>query len=102
MLGASHIGKVIQMKNTLKEKLQNHQQPIGTFFELGSANVAEALGKTGLDFIIIDNEHGPFEAESTLDYVSPWRRFSSGKGTGNQPSRGAKTAGYRRTWAHRS
>ena len=57
------------MKNTLKEKLQNHQQPIGTFFELGSANVAEALGKTGLDFIIIDNEHGPFEAESTLDYV---------------------------------
>lgn len=69
MLGASHIGKVIQMKNTLKEKLQNHQQPIGTFFELGSANVAEALGKTGLDFIIIDNEHGPFEAESTLDYV---------------------------------
>ena len=57
MLGASHIGKVIQMKNTLKEKLQNHQQPIGTFFELGSANVAEALGKTGLDFIIIDNEH---------------------------------------------
>lgn len=52
------------MKNTLKEKLQNHQQPIGTFFELGSANVAEALGKTGLDFIIIDNEHGPFEAES--------------------------------------
>ena len=57
------------MKNTLKEKLQNHQQPIGTFFELGSANVAEALGQTGLDFIIIDNEHGPFEAESTLDYV---------------------------------
>ena len=57
------------MKNQLKEKLKNHQQPIGTFFELGSANVAEALGKTGLDFIIIDNEHGPFEAESTTDFV---------------------------------
>lgn len=57
------------MKNTLKEKLQHHQQPIGTFFELGSPNAAEALGHTGLDFIIIDNEHGPFEAESTLSFV---------------------------------
>lgn len=52
---------------SFRERLQN--KPIGTFFELGSANVAEALGKTGLDFIIIDNEHGPFEAESTLDFV---------------------------------
>lgn len=68
-MGASHIGKVILMKNQLKEKLKNHQQPIGTFFELGSASVAEALGQTGLDFIIIDNEHGPFEAESTTDFV---------------------------------
>lgn len=57
------------MKNALKEKLQNKQQPIGTFFELGGANVAEALGQTGLDYIIIDNEHGPFEAESTANII---------------------------------
>ena len=55
------------MKNTLKEKLQHHQQPIGTFFELGSPNAAEALGHTGLDFIIIDNESWAASA--------PWRGY---------------------------
>lgn len=57
------------MKNTLKKRLEQKQQPIGTFFELGSPGVVEALGRTGLDFIILDNEHGPFEAESTRDFV---------------------------------
>lgn len=55
------------MKNLLKEKLANGGKPIGTFFELGSPSVVEALGRTGLDFVILDNEHGPFEAESTRD-----------------------------------
>ncbi len=57
------------MKNRLKEQLTNGGKPIGTFFELGSASVAEALGRTGLDFVILDNEHGPFEAESTRDFA---------------------------------
>ena len=47
------------MKNVLKEKLANGGKPIGTFFELGSPSVVEALGRTGLDFVILDNEHGP-------------------------------------------
>lgn len=57
------------MENLLKQKLATGQQPVGTFFELGSATVMEALGHTGLDFVIIDNEHGPFEAESTAEFV---------------------------------
>lgn len=57
------------MKNTLKEKLENGTRPIGTFFELGSPSVIEALGRTGLDFVILDNEHGPFEAESSRDFA---------------------------------
>ena len=57
------------MKNTLKEKLARKEKPIGTFFELGSPSVVEALGRTGLDFVILDNEHGPFEAESTRDFA---------------------------------
>ena len=57
------------MKNVLKEKLANGGKPIGTFFELGSPSVVEALGRTGLDFVILDNEHGPFEAESTRDFI---------------------------------
>ncbi len=57
------------MKHTLQEKLKKGKKPIGTFFELGSPSIAEALGRTGLDFIILDNEHGPFEAESTRDFT---------------------------------
>ena len=57
------------MKNTLKEKLIKNQKPIGTFFELGSPSVAEALGYAGLDFIVLDNEHGPFEAESSREFA---------------------------------
>lgn len=57
------------MKNRVKEKMLAGQRTLGTFFELGSATVAECLGLGGLDYIIIDNEHGPFNPQSTLDYV---------------------------------
>lgn len=57
------------MKNKLAEKLKTNAKPIGTFFELGSPSVIEALGRTGLDFVILDNEHGPFEAESSRDFA---------------------------------
>jgi 2-keto-3-deoxy-L-rhamnonate aldolase RhmA len=57
------------VKNTLKEKLARGENPVGTFFELGGMSVVEALGRTGLDFIIIDGEHGPFGAESAMDFV---------------------------------
>ncbi|MCR5577012.1 MAG: hypothetical protein K6F56_08395 [Oscillospiraceae bacterium] len=57
------------MKNLVKEKMLAGQRTLGTFFELGSATVAECLGLGGLDYIIIDNEHGPFNPQSTLEYV---------------------------------
>ena len=31
---------------------------LGTFFELGGCGVMEALTRTGLDYVIIDTEHG--------------------------------------------
>ena len=49
------------MSNLLREKINKNEKILGTFFELGSMSVVECLGQTGLDFIIIDNEHGPFE-----------------------------------------
>ena len=42
---------------------------IGTFFELGGRGVMEALGNVGLDYVIIDTEHGPFSEESVADYI---------------------------------
>ncbi len=56
-------------KNSFKEKILAGQKPIGTFCELMSENVVEALGNAGLDYIIIDNEHSPIEAETTLTMV---------------------------------
>ena len=42
---------------------------IGTFFELGGRGAMEALCRTGLDFMIIDTEHGCFSEETTADLI---------------------------------
>ena len=53
------------MHNTLKENLAQGKRPLGTFVGTGSAAVVECLGCAGLDFVILDNEHSPVEAETT-------------------------------------
>lgn len=57
------------MKNILKEKFLKGEKALGTFFELGSATAVECLGLSGLDFLIIDTEHGPFDVESAMDFI---------------------------------
>ena len=57
------------MKNALKEKMLAGERTLGTFFETGSTTVAQCLGLAGLDYIIIDNEHGPFEAPEDIQKV---------------------------------
>lgn len=42
---------------------------IGTFFELGGRGAMESLARTGLDYVIIDTEHGCFSVESTADSI---------------------------------
>ena len=57
------------MKNAVKEKMLAGGKTLGTFFELASGNVAECIGLAGLDYLIIDNEHGPYNPETTLEFV---------------------------------
>lgn len=57
------------MQNRLKEQLLASKKPIGMFVGSGSATVVECLGRTGLDFVILDNEHSPMEAETTMELV---------------------------------
>lgn len=57
------------MQNSLKEKLLAGEKPIGMFVGSGSATVVECLGRTGLDFVVLDNEHSPMEAETTMELV---------------------------------
>ena len=51
---------------------ENHQPnrpAIGTFAHLGSGIAMECLALAGFDYVIIDNEHGPFSVESSLEMV---------------------------------
>ena len=59
----------IAMINLWKQKLDHHEKTVGTFFESGSGVIMECMGLTGLDYAIIDTEHGPFEAESVGDFI---------------------------------
>jgi 4-hydroxy-2-oxoheptanedioate aldolase len=55
--------------NTLKAKLKAGQPCLGTFLNFPSPQVVEMVGLCGLDFIVIDAEHGPFgphEAEGLV------------------------------------
>lgn len=54
---------------TLQEKLLAHEKPVGTFVATGSAMVVDCLGCAGLDFVILDNEHSPIEAETTCQMI---------------------------------
>jgi 4-hydroxy-2-oxoheptanedioate aldolase len=57
------------MKNTLLDKLKNGEKTIGTFFSVGNAALAECLALSGIDYILVDTEHGPFDIESTADII---------------------------------
>jgi len=57
------------MSDKIIPMLQEHTPIIGTFFELGGMSAVECLGIAGLDYIIIDTEHGPFDVESAMDYI---------------------------------
>lgn len=57
------------MKNRVLEKLQNGEKVLGTFMELEDANVVECLGMAGLDFFIIDTEHGAYDVSHAVQMV---------------------------------
>lgn len=57
------------MKNIVREKLLRGERTLGTFMELGTATAAECLGLSGLDYCIIDTEHGPFDPLSALEFI---------------------------------
>lgn len=57
------------MENVLKQKFSNGQKTIGAFVESCSALIVEYLGRTGLDYVILDNEHSPVEAETSMEMI---------------------------------
>ena len=57
------------MENNLKKKMQSGQYSLGTFIEIGNMNALEALYNTGLDYVVIDAEHGHFDVETISDLI---------------------------------
>jgi 4-hydroxy-2-oxoheptanedioate aldolase len=72
-------------KNYLKEKLERGESVIGTWSIIPSTTTTEIIASTGIDFIIIDAEHGPISFETAQDMaivceskgVSPIMRVGS-------------------------
>lgn len=56
-------------KNLIKEKLKNGETVLGSFFNSYSPDIAEMMGTAGLDFIVIDCEHGPGSPESIVNCI---------------------------------
>lgn len=54
------------MVNKLKEKINSGGKALGIFHSMGSVAAVECFGYSGLDFFIIDCEHGPADVESAM------------------------------------
>lgn len=50
----------------LRQQLESGETVVGTFQSIDSVIVAETAGLAGFDFTILDQEHGPLTAESSL------------------------------------
>lgn len=62
------------MKNILKTKLEQGGKPIGTFLTQG-AYTAEFAAYGLLDYFVLDNEHGPGDAESAVPAIVMAERY---------------------------
>ena len=59
----------------LREKVRSGRPVIGVFIKTASHQVVELIGRTGLDFAIVDAEHAPFDL-LTLDRMAVAARAS--------------------------
>lgn len=56
-------------KNLVLEKLTRGEPVLGTFFHSGSGLVMDAIGLSGMDYVIIDKEHSPIGVETAVDMI---------------------------------
>lgn len=57
------------MAKSLKERLKDHETVFGMFYKLNNPIVTEMIGWAGMDFIVIDCEHGSIGCESVENIV---------------------------------
>ncbi len=55
--------------NAVKENIKGGGKPLGTFIVMANQSHIECLKGVGLDYIIIDTEHGPFDTEQVVNLI---------------------------------
>ena len=56
--------------NKLIEKFNNKEKILGTISHIKSMTAIEALGYTGVDFIMLDMEHSPLDTDEAAKYLT--------------------------------
>lgn len=56
-------------ENLTKKKLINGEKVLGTFFHSGSGLIMDAIGLSGMDYVIIDKEHSPIAVETAVELI---------------------------------
>lgn len=57
------------MGNEFLRKVNSGKKPIGTLSAMESSTALECLGYTGIDYVMLDTEHGPLSEESASSYI---------------------------------
>ncbi len=63
------LAKEVKMKNKFLDLIREGKAPIGTFMNFSNPDFVECVALAGIDYIIIDTEHGPKEAETVVDLI---------------------------------
>lgn len=57
------------MLNKLRRAIEENGNAVGTFLGVSTPSIVEILGYTGLDFVVIDTEHGPYDTMPVSDLI---------------------------------
>ena len=57
------------MLNKLKDAIEKKHYAVGTFLGAANPSIVEIMGYTGLDFVVIDTEHGPYDTMPMSDLI---------------------------------
>jgi 2-keto-3-deoxy-L-rhamnonate aldolase RhmA len=69
-------GNIVSDQISFRHRLRNRERLLGTFVKTNAFQLIEILGTTGLDFVVIDAEHAPFDRNS-LDVMTLAARASN-------------------------
>lgn len=57
------------MLNKLRKAIADNGYALGTFLGVSNPEIVEIMGYTGLDFVVIDTEHGPYDTMPMSDLI---------------------------------